>query len=497
MPVLTVTVTDDNRDALTPCRVYLTDASGAVVAPSTDHVAFSVGEESHFLCDGSFSVALGAGAYDLRVERGPEYTPVVEVVQMGATDDVSLELCLDQWIDMNGAGWYSGDLHVHRKPEDMRLGVLAEGLNVGTNIAYHNTATPDDRPSAGVIQVAEDCAYTTADAEVERLHDGPGAIVLLGMREPLAADDLDTLHPTDMAYIDAARAQGAHVDGEKPFWRGTPVNAAHGGLDSMGVVPNHFHRQKVMRESARWGAIPPETQFLGDEGFAHWILSLYYRYLNCGIRLPASGGTASGIMPSPLGYCRTYALVDGEFSYEAWFGALRAGRSFATNGPMLFLDAAGYGPGELLRYGMGEPQTLRGRVTASSRDDLAYVELVRDGEVVRRVDAEIGTTEAVLEFEETFTDSGWMAARCFERVAGNVRYAQTSPIYVFMGTDQIASGTDAEYFLGIVDDQITQASAGNLVTDDEQRDAVLANLEGARDYYRMIKELAAERAESD
>lgn len=493
MPVLTVTVTDDSADAVAPCRVYLTDASGASVAPSTEHVAFHVGEESHFLCDGVFEAALDEGTYALRVERGPEYIPVAETVEVGVDPEVRLDIRIRRWIDMNAAGWHSGDLHVHRDPAHMPLAVQGEALNVGTNIVYHNTRTPDVPPPAGVIRLAADCAYTTADAEVERLHDGPGAIVFLGMRTPIPLDDLDTLHPTDMAYIDLARAQGGHVDGEKPFWRGTPVNAAHGGLDSIGVVPNHFHRQKVMRESARWGAIPQETQFLGDEGFAHWILDLYYRYLNCGIRLPASGGSASGIMPSPVGYCRTYARLDGEFSYEAWFGALRAGRSFATNGPMLSLEADGYGPGELLRYAVGEPQTLCGRVTAASRDPLAYVELVRDGTVAKRVDAAAGATKVVLDFDETFARSGWMAARCFERAEGNVRYAQTSPIYVFMGTDQIASEPDAEYFLSIVEAQIERASVAGGPPDDGRREAVLTCLQGARDYYRMIVELATDR----
>jgi hypothetical protein len=495
MPLLSVSVLDDATETPTPCRVYLTDAAGASVLPSTDHIAFSVGEESHFLCEGSFEASLAAGTYRVRVERGPEYDAVDETVPIMADSLTHRELRLVRWVDMNAAGWYSGDLHVHRDPADMSLAVRAEALNVGTNIAYHNAAAPDTPPPAGVMTPAPDCAYSTADAEVERLHEGPGAIVLLGMREPIPTNALDTLTPTDMSYIDIARAQGAHVDGEKPFWRGVPVNAAHGGLDSMGVVPNHFHRQKVMRESARWGAIPQETQFLGDEGFAHWILDLYYRYLNCGIRLPASAGTASGIMPSPLGYCRTYACLDEEFSYEAWFGALRAGRSFATNGPLLLLDIDGDIPGALLRYAAGDPQTLAGSVTASTASSLAYVELVRDGRVVQRVDVEDGAARTTLTFAETFDRSGWIAARCFERIEGNVRYAQTSPIYVYMGTDQIASAKDAQYFLDIVEGQIAQAVES--LKDTAHRGEVLTCLEGARDYYRMIGELAAERDPSN
>ncbi len=490
MPLLSVSVVDDATGRAAPCRVYLTDDAVTALTPSTDHVAFSVGEESHFLCSGSFEMALDPGTYGLRIERGPEYVPLEDTVIVPSDERIARDFRLTRWIDMNADGWYSGDLHVHRDPADMSLAVQAEALNVGTNIVYHNAATPDTPPPAGVQTPGPDCAYSTRDAEVERLHDGPGAVVLLGMREPIPTDDLDTLYPTDLSYIDIARSQGAHVDGEKPFWRGVPVNAALGGLDSIGVVPNHFHRQKVMRESARWGAIPQETQFLGDEGFAHWVLDLYYRYLNCGIRLPASAGTASGIMSSPLGYCRTYAWLDGEaFSYEGWFAALRAGRSFATNGPMLLLEVDGQRPGALLRYAAGDPATLRGSVSASTAGSLAYVELVRSGVVVSRLDVEDSAANATLPFEETFDGSGWIAARCFERVDGNVRYAQTSPVYVYMGADQIASAEDARYFVGIVEEQIAAASAS--LEDPAHRDAVLPCLEGARDYYRMVLELAS------
>ena len=35
-------------------------------------------------------------------------------------------------------------------------------------------------------------------------------------------------------------------------------------------------------------------------GMPLWAMDVYYRFLNCGFRLPVSGGSASGVMASPV-----------------------------------------------------------------------------------------------------------------------------------------------------------------------------------------------------
>src|SRR5439155_1121406 len=50
-----------------------------------------------------------------------------------------------------------------------------------------------------------------------------------------------------------------------------------------------------------------------------------------GPRGKQSNGTVLGVM-------RTYAQVSEEFSYKTWIEAVRAGRTFVTNGPLLFLS---------------------------------------------------------------------------------------------------------------------------------------------------------------
>jgi len=490
---LTVRVRESVSGRPLAFRAYLTDARGTFCRPDSPHVYFERAEERHFLAEEGFEATLPEGEYRLRIERGLEYVPSESTLRVG-TESISHEVTLRRWVWMNSCGWYSGDLHVHRNPEEMRLALLAEDLNVGTNIVHHNRPA-ESPPSSTRVVVDSTTVYSTGDAEIERLVEGMGATLLLGLDAPLPDVALETLSPPDRFFTDWARRNGGHIDGEKPFWKGVPVNAALGELDSLGVVPNHFHRNKVLRESAQWGAIPQESPVASDEDFALWLLQLYYRLLNCGIRLPASGGSASGIMPSPVGYCRTYVRMSEPFSYSGWFSALRNGQSFATNGPLLFLNVADEEPGALLRFAAEKPVILETRVLALSQTGLEYVELIRDGRVVAReaCPPEAVRTQLELRVEIPFDRSGWLAARCFERIEGNVRYAQTSPVYVFMGTDPIAVAEDARFFEEHVRSLIVQAERWNRFRSESERVELLELLREAKAFYRRVVETAHHR----
>ena len=70
---------------------------------------------------------------------------------------------------------------------------------------------------------------------------------------------------------------------------------------------------------------------------------LYHRLLGCGLRLAATAGTdvmlsriPRTVDLNPVGWCRAYADLRGApLSASAWQDAVRAGRTFATNGPWL------------------------------------------------------------------------------------------------------------------------------------------------------------------
>ena len=76
----------------------------------------------------------------------------------------------------------------------------------------------------------------------------------------------------------------------------------------------------------------------------------WYRFLNCGYRLPVLGGTDKMSAEMPVGAIRTYARLDPDAAptFAAWSAAVRAGRTFATSGPVIELSVDGHEPGDVL-----------------------------------------------------------------------------------------------------------------------------------------------------
>jgi hypothetical protein len=281
-------------------------------------------------------------------------------------------------------------------------------------------ADPPDVANA-FRQAGDRHQYSVLDKEVERLEAGPGAVALLGLRSAIRFEGY-RLHPPNAVFCERARLQGGYIDAEKIVWRDGAALAALGLIDFVGIVHNQFNRHDVELETDRWGMIPKfRPEFETVRGMPLWSMEVYYRLLNCGFRFPvcreASGeGLSSGLN-------RVYAHISGR-SYVSWFRSLKAGRSFATNGPMLFLSADGQEPGSELR---GEaPRKVRLRVEARSPRPLERLEIVADGRVIHSVTRPDRDRRWVAEVEHSFTHDGWVVARCFEPALGTIRFAHTS-----------------------------------------------------------------------
>ena len=159
---------------------------------------------------------------------------------------------------------------------------------------------------------------------------------------------------------------------------------------------------------------------------------MYYHLLNVGARLAATGGTDnfSNVWRDPSGgSARTYARLDGPLTWRRWIEAVRAGRTTATNGPLLFAEVDGREPGAQI--------SPRDRATAAiSLATIApvdVIEIIVDGKVVhtKSVDAEQGSVELQQSVETK--GARWMAVRARggkARYSGdNYTFAHTGPVY--------------------------------------------------------------------
>jgi hypothetical protein len=284
---------------------------------------------------------------------------------------------------------------------------------------------PGPFPENHLVRIDATHFVTLQNQEVERLGDGHGAVLLLNLSEPVDAA-MQPLFPMDIAFCRRAKELGAFVDGEKPIWKNMPVLVALGMIDAIGVVNNHFHPNGMLLDAERYGSMERTKQeYKTVAGFAQWMMDLYYSFLNCGFRIPVSAGSASGVMPSWPGYERVYVKIDGPFSVESWFRNLKAGRSIATNGPMLEVSVNGKPPGAA--FDTPKKRSVRIAIDAHSQRRLERVEIVFNGLVLRSFPG--NGSELRIDEEIRIPGEGWLVVRCFEPVTNTIRYAHTSPFY--------------------------------------------------------------------
>ncbi len=124
---------DSDPDKPLPRRVHLKDAAGKPVRPKG-----LPSWHDHFVCKGSVALDLAPGTYAYRIDRGPEYVLTSAMVAVAEGDPLAVTNRLRRLVNLAKESWWSGDLHVHRPPEDMELLMQAEDLHVAPVITWWN-----------------------------------------------------------------------------------------------------------------------------------------------------------------------------------------------------------------------------------------------------------------------------------------------------------------------------------------------------------------------
>jgi len=460
--------------ATLPCRVHLAnERNEPVEAPGFPFF------RDHFAFPGSGELDLPEGKYRYEIERGPEYSRATGTFEVKADPPRPVAVQLERVANMAARGWYAGDLHVHRPVADGELLMRAEDLHVGGFVTWWNgqaAAVPTGLREQ-VRRFDGDRILDPSAGEDERQG---GALLFFRLKEALPLPHLyyengkiahqvgaeDDEYPSPAELARAARAQGdVHIALEKPFWWDTPTWVALGLIDSVGIAHNHMDRAQVRNHEA-WGR-PCDRAHYGSGPFANAYCTqdIYYRILDAGFRLPPSAGSASGVLPNPVGYDRVYVKSGAPLSLDAWWQALRAGRSFVTNGPLLLVEANGQPPGSVLRAAVGAMLEVSLQVELVSVDPIASVELVRDGAVVAQGDYDRAARTARFP-SLSFEKSGWFLVRALTDRTDTFRFASTAPFYVEAGAEpQRISRAAVEFFRAWTEERMTRLAASPLAPD--------------------------------
>ena len=366
-----------------------------------------------------FSITLPAGKWRLAVARGPEFLPVFEEFQIAPGQTLDRKIVLERWVDMPKRGWYSGDDHVHyprTKPEYNQFLLTwaqAEDVHVANILRMgdiQRTYFEQEGYGKEFRTQQGDYVLVSGQEDPRTAISEQGHAIALNITAPVR--DTSRYHLYDFMF-DGAHAQGALA-----------------GYAHMAWAPDTYRRGRLEQHPG-WDAtinVPRDkVDFFEILQFRLLGLEDYYDFLNLGFRLAASAGSD---LPwgNTIGEVRVYAYTGSHFSADAWFRALKQGRTFVTNGPMLTLTAGGAMPGDELEAGK---KSVRVRCRTWAPEIIGspkLLEIVADGHVVRSVESrDPRKRELRVEFDVPLDGVRWIAARV---VSHNGAKAHTSPLYV-------------------------------------------------------------------
>jgi hypothetical protein len=479
-------------------RVSIRDSSGNYWPPQGHPYAvptgwredvggdIKVGDRVYAYVPSEFIAELPLGKFVVDASHGLEFTAREQPFEKTSDDSREVVVRLDRWVDMNAAGWYSGDTHVHFvRPRTAALEGRGEGVNVVNILAakWGNlitnvddfTGRPDPATTTGnFVYVGE-----------EARHGFLGHTALIGLKHlvfplswgsgPLTGVPGGSDYPPMAHLADEARRQGGLVSwAHFPGPRGeVAVDIALGKVDSVDLLT--------------WG---DPMQAKGDEPSR---VQAWYGFLNCGFRLPVTAGTDKMFNTQIIGTPRVYVQLDAPLSYERWLDGIRRGRTFVTTGPLLTLNVDGNGIGAALERARGSVVTVS--ATARSQLPILRLEILRNGLVVDTASARSGSDELALTTRVTIDSSSWIAARVvsdahlpyqtvfLDRAEPIPVFAHTSPIYVSVPGAPQHSSDDATRFVRWVDEGTEWITKRATFQAEAERQEMLELFERARRVY--------------
>ncbi len=347
---------------------------------------------------------------------------------------------------MNARRYFSGDTHVHfLSTQGAHTEARAEDLNVvNLLLSQWGHLFTNAEEWTGEPSVSHDRRTIVYATQENRQHI-LGHLTLLGLKDPVmpwCTDGPDegemggTLETTMSDWADACHRQGGTVViPHLPTPNGEPAALiATGRADAVEMI-----------------------------NFGMYEHNEYYRYLNCGYRLPLVGGTDKMSNQVPVGLYRTYVYIpeDEEFTYDSWCRHMRAGRTFHSGGPLLDFTVDGLRVGDTLTIS-GNGGHVEVEATAESILPIHCLQIIQQGRVVASTEQSAGARRLHLRATLPVSGHTWFAAR-----VGGPGYshpvphrdewargimAHTSPIYVAAGGEwSLFEPATATYMLTLME----------------------------------------------
>lgn len=367
-----------------------------------------------FYVDGIYKAPVPEGSYDLVVYKGPEYRIVHRKIKIEAGKTHSVNVKLKRWIDMPAMGWYSGDAHIHiarpdaSKNKSILAYTQAEDIHVSNLLQVSNVASGDNYPQY---------AFGHAGHFVESNH-----ALVSGQESPRSSHRGHSIGLNSSEYIWTKEdyflynsiAERIHEDGG--LW-----GYAHLAIDA-------FNVRYGLALDVPFGIV----DFVEILQMGMLNTNYLYDFLNLGYKLlPAAGSDYPFIHMA--GSERIYAKLAGAFSPQAWFDAWRGKRSFVSNGPVIEFTVNKDSEKVEFNLHRGDRVNISARASVNPDiDNLAKLELVVHGNVVKTVSSDNGAESLALDYDFQPHDSQWLAIRTYGKEQA---VAHTAPVYLYVDGD--------------------------------------------------------------
>jgi hypothetical protein len=389
---------------------------------------------------GETQIDLPLGEIYIEVSKGFEIRPVRKVVHVTPGMD-EIEIEIEKVLPWREKGWVTADTHVHfLSPMSALLEGSAEGVNVINLLASQwgelmtNVGDFDGKTTWGSAEAGGDGEYLVRVGTENRQHV-LGHISLLGYSGKIIAP-MTTGGPDESAI-------GDPIEILLTEWARKCKH--QGGL----VVLPHFpqpraeHAASVVSgdidgiEMTSWGNL--------YGGIDPYSLSDWYRYLNCGYKVAAVGGTDKMSANTAVGTVRTYARIDPNkpFNYGSWMEAVRKAETFVTYGPLLSFWVDGHPMGRTIKMSANGGNVDVDWQVASVTVPMSRVELVVNGEIRESVAVSPGMDQGNWSFK--VDKSSWLALLVRGHYADKpeIIAAHSSPVMVHVDGSPMMSAADA------------------------------------------------------
>jgi len=474
-------------------RFYLTGADGKTYTPPSAYqrVAARASRRDFFHAEDRFIVDLPVGEASLEAAKGIEYYPLSKKVDIRQDQVTILEVNPQRMTSMNAAGWWSASDHVHMNyggnlhntPENLMMMARAEDLDVvGEKICNKDQRIFDHQYFTGKPHPLTGSEQILMFGEEYR-PPFYGHINLINLTKHLISpfttgyegSAIESLYPSNTDIFRVARKEGA-IGGYVHPWSSDPKSAGYSVARGFPVdlALGTFEYLEVMTSA----------------GHFKWSAPVWHRALNCGFKITASAGEDSILglhATSILGSSRLYAYIGDKLEWPGYMEAIRRGRTFVTNGPLLTFTVDGrIAGGEIHLPEQGGTVELNAGV--QSIVPIEKLEVFLNGKVIE------SSNGAPIRKRISIDRSSWITVRAsnskpLEPIDDSYIVAETSPVYVYTGSRKIRSKEDAEYFIEWIDGITQQAQAHPGWRSERERSHVLEQFQQAR---KIFEERARE-----